>query len=292
MQLAPAAAHPIGVEECPRYVRLVLGGLLAALLAVFLVGAPAQAAPRSPDPELVRPSAPVSRASAAKVAPAGIDSDVYAYTISPTYKTYFVAAGHLALTLASGSTTKYQGTFVDYVGAKAYKASADASNTATPTLKLETKNGKFTFRTDAGFGGTFYSGTATSKPSKLKVPTSQVFFSAVKHSVTSVSYAITLTERSGAIANPFEYDGTMTIVFDGNGRISGGQVTVTDSRGRTITHGLSASGYYSTVYFYTVAKVDKKYFGLSATLSGGTFSGNGFLADGSKTSQWSFGGTA
>ena len=271
-----------------RFISLVLGGLLA----VLLVGAPAQAGPRSPDPEVVQPPARSATRAAAKVAPAAVDSDVYVYANTPTFRLYFVVTGHLRLRLKSGSTTKYDGSFVDYVGNKSYKASADASDAGAPTLKLESKNGKFAFAMDSSFGTSFYGGSATSKPSKLKTPLSSIHFGASAHVTKTASYSIVLSERSGGINNPIEYAGALTIAYDANGRISGGQVTVTDSKGKNVTHALKSSGYYGSGYFYTVAQVDKKYFGLTGTVTGTSVNGYGFLADGSKTTQWVLSGTA
>ena len=265
---------------------------LAVLLTAFLVGAPAQASPRSPDPEVVQRAAPASTRSTARAIPAAVDSDVYVYATTGTLRTYFVVAGHLTLTLKPGSMTAYRGTLVDYVGNKSFKASADASDASAPVLKLEGRNGKFTFKLGATFGSDFYSGTATSKPSKLKVPLSKIVFAGAAHSVKTASYNITLTERSGSINNPVEYAGTLTMAYDANSRISGGQVTVTNSKGRTVTHALKSSGYYSSSYFYTLAQVDKKYFGLAANFSGTSFNGFAFGTDGSKTTQWVLSGNA
>lgn len=259
---------------------------LAVLLTAFLVGSPAQASPRSPDPEVVQHAAPASTRSTARAIPAAVDSDVYVSASTATGHAYFVVAGHLTLRLRSGSATAYQGSLVDYVGNKAYRASADATDAGAPMLKLEGKNGKFTFRLDAGFGGSVYTGTATSKPSKLKVPLSTIFFVGSAHSVRTASYDIVLTERSGSINNPVEYAGTLTMAYDANNRISGGQVTVTSSKGKTVTHALKSSGFWSSGYFYTLAQVDKKYFGLSATTTGTIISGFAFAADGSRTTQW------
>lgn len=225
--------------------------------------------------------------------PSTIDSDIYAYTVGSTSsRTYFAAAGRLKLALTSGSTTQYKGSFVDYVGNKSYKASADAGDANAPTLKLESKNGKFSFRLTNAFGSSFYNGTALSRPSKLKVPTSSVYLAGATHATRTATYSVLLTERSGAINNPVEYAGSLTMAYDAFGRISGGQITVGNSKGKNVTHALSASGYYSSVFFYTVAKVDKRYFGLSGTVTGTSFDGTGFAADGSKTSQWVFEGTA
>ena len=52
--------------------------------------------------------------------------------MTPKSRTYFVLAGHLKLALKPGSTTKYVGSFVDYVGNKSYKASADAATPRRP----------------------------------------------------------------------------------------------------------------------------------------------------------------
>ena len=84
----------------------------------------------------------------------------------------------------------------------------------------------------------------------------------------TASYSIVLTERSGLVTDPIEYVGTLTLARDANGRISGGQVTVTNAKGKVVTHALKSSGYSSSGYFYTVAQVDKTYFGLNATISG------------------------
>jgi hypothetical protein len=272
----------------------VITALLGAVLTAGLVAAPAQANPRGPDPEQVHPALAPGRTTSPSIAaaPATVDSDVYAYVITPRSSTYFVVAGHLKLQLRSGSTTAYTGSLVDYVGNKSYKASVDATDAGAPTLKLEGKNGKFRVTLSSSFGSTSYYGTAVSFPSKLRVPTGKVFFVASAHSTRSASYAITLTERSGPIGNPFEYVGTLTVVYDANGRISGGQVTVTNGKGKNVTHGLSASGYYSSSYFYTIAKVDQTSMGLSATFSGTDFSGFAFAGSGSRTSQWVLTGTA
>lgn len=278
-----------------RFLSLVLTGLLA----VLLVGAPAQASPRSPDPERVQPAARVDAGPrpgdsvARRAIPMAIDSDVYVYTATPTSRTYFVVTGRLKLKLRDGSTTAYRGTFVDYVGMRSYKASADASDAAAPTLKLETRNGKFTFRTGASLGSSFYSGTATARPAALEVPTNQVFLNASSHAVHSASYDIVLSQRTGVINHPIEHTGTMTIVYDANNRISGGQVTVSNRKGKNVTHTLSNSGYYSTAgYLYTVAKIDTTYFGITATVSGTTFNGFGFAGSGASTTQWVISGTA
>ena len=115
---------------------------------------------------------------------------------------------------------------------------------------------------------------------------------ATAHKTSSRSYGITLTERSGAINDPFEYVGTLTLVYDANGRISGGSVTVSNSKGKNVTHSLTSSGYSSSAYFYTVAKIDKTYFGINATISGSFVNGYAFGASGSKTTQWLLSGTA
>ena len=274
-----------------RLVRLV-SLVLASLLAAFLVGTPAQSAPRSPDPEVVEHAAPASTRSAARAVPAVVDSDVYVSGLTPSSWTYFAVAGHLTLRLRSGSTTAWSGSLVDYVGNKAYKASADSTDPNAPVLKLEARNGTFSFTMGSSFGTGFYTGTAKSKPSGLEVPLDRIGLTATAHRVTSASYAITLAERSGAMNDPVEYRGTLTVVYDANGRISGGQVTVTNGKGKNVTHALKSSGYYSSGYFYTVAQVDKKYFGLTATVSGTSISGYGFAADGSKTSQWLLNGNA
>jgi hypothetical protein len=278
----------------PRLLGLrVITALLGAVLTAGLV-APAQANPRSPDPEQVHPALARGRAASPSLsaAPATVDSDVYAYVLTPSSSTYFVVAGHLKLQLRSGSTTAYTGSLVDYVGNRSYKASVDATDAGAPILKLEGRNGKLRITLGSSFGSSFYSGTATSVPSELKVPAGKVSFIASAHSTRSASYAITLTERSGPIHNPFEYVGTLTMVYDANNRISGGQVTVTNGKGKNVTHGLSSSGYYSSSYFYTTAKVDQTSMGLSGTFSGTSFSGHGFAGSGSKTSQWVITGTA
>lgn len=281
-----------------RLVRPALGAL-AALVSLGLAVGPAQAAPRTPDPELaLSHAAPhserrVSTADAAPALPATVDSDVYAYALSPTSKIYFVVAGHLTLHLRKGSTTAYGGTFVDYVGNKSAKASADASRAEHPVLKIKATNGRFRFTLDQTFGGSFYSGTATTVPSALKVRPDKVFFAAATHSLTSVTKKIVLSERSGPVANPFEYAGTLTMVYDANGRISGGSVTVTNAKGKSVTHALKGSGFVSTGYFYTLAKVDKTTFGLGASSADGTtFSGFGFRVGNAKTSQWVLSATA
>lgn len=268
-----------------------LGLVLAAVLALLLVGTPASAAPPRPDPEVAQSASRPAARSAAK-APASVDSDVMAYALTAKGRSYFVLSGHLRLALKSGSTTKYKGSLVDYTGNTSYKASADAGDPTAPVLKLEGKNGKFSFQLDQYFGGSSYSGQALTKPAKLKVPPTEVGFSAGAHVTKTASYSIVLTERAGAINNPIEYLGTLTMAYDANGRISGGQVTVTSAKGKNVTHALKSSGYYNATYFYTVAQVDKKYFGLSATVSGTGVNGFGFAVDGSRTSQWVLSGTA
>ncbi|SEQ44975.1 hypothetical protein [Microlunatus flavus] len=267
--------------------------LPAALLSLLLVPPAAQAAPRSPDPErLVVAQGPAPRSSvASRKAPASIDSDVYAYAISPTFRTYFVAAGHLTLSLKPGSTTKYSGSFVDYVGGSPSKAAADASDPAAPTISLKGKNGSFTFKGDTYFGGDSYSATATKVSSKLGIKAKDVYLAAAKHSVKTATYSIVLTERSGPVNRPFEYSGSLTIAYDANNRISGGQVTVTGRKGKNVTNALKNSGYFGTSYFYTVAKVDKTSMGISGTFDGPDFSGFGFAGSGSKTTQWVVSGT-
>ena len=264
----------------------LLAGLLASLLAFCLAAAPVQASPRPPDPELAQPQTarPPSRSSGSERSLAStIDSDVFAYAQTPNLSSYFVVAGHLQLQLTSGSTTKYKGTLVDYVGNKSYDASADATDPDAPTLKFKSKNGTFRF----AMSSSFTSGTGLSVPSKLKQPAERVYLYASTHSTRSASYSIRLTERTGAISSPYEYNGTLTVVYDNNYRISGGQITVTNGKGKIVTNALKNSGFHGTSNFYTVAKVDKKYFGLSGTLDGGDLLGFGFLTAGSKTSQWS-----
>lgn len=273
----------------------VLTGLLASLLALAVVAAPAQAGPRPPDPERANPPAsarPRTSAASPDAAPAVIDSDLYAYAQTPSFRTYFVVAGHLKLKLKSGTTNRYSGTFVDYVGNKSSKATANTINPAAPKLSFTSKNGKFLFQLDANFGGTFYSGTGLTVPATLKTPAGQVSVAAQPHAVRSATYDVVLSERSGPVSNPFEYVGTLTLVYDANSRISGGQITVTDSKGRNVTHSLRNSGFYSSTYFYTVAQVNKTYFGLTATVTGTSFSGFGFAGGGSTTSQWIVNGTA
>lgn len=265
--------------------------LLGAVLAVGLV-APAQAEPRSTDPELVQRADTHERATASGRAPATIDSDVYAYAISPGSGVYFVIAGRLKLQLKSGSTTKYKGSLIDYTGNKSYDASADATNPAAPKLKLKTKNGTFELTATSSFGTTFYSATGTKVPSKLHVAASTVYFGATSHSTSSRSYGIRLTERSGPINDPFEYVGTLTLVYDANNRISGGSVTVSNSKGKNVTHSLTNSGLSSSGSFYTVARIDKTYFGLSGTIAGTSLNGYAFGGGGSKTTQWILSGTA
>ncbi len=273
-------------------VRRLTTALLGAALTAGLVAGPAQANPRGPDPELVRPtvaSAP-ARSSSAR-AQASIDSDVYALATSSTSHFYFVIAGRLKLQLKSGSSTRYAGSLIDYVGNKSYDASADATNPLATTIKLKTRNGTFEFTATSPLSDDV-SATATKVPSKLHVPADQVHLSANAHSASSRSYSITLTERSGAINNPFEYVGTLTLVYDANSRISGGSVTVSNSKGKNVTHALSNSGFSSAGQFYTVAKVDKSYFGLTGTVVGTSVSGYAFAGNGAKTSQWVFVGSA
>ena len=266
--------------------------VLAALLAVFLVGAPASAAPRPPDPEVVRPAPRPVAPSAARVIPASIDSDVYVSAGSPTGRSYFVVAGRLRLKLKSGSTTAYKGSLVDHSGQKSYKASADASDPSAPVVKLEGRNGKFTFTSTSQLGGTFYSGVATSKPKKLKVPLARVGLVGQPHSSQTASYSFVLSERTGAVNNPTEYVGVLSMVYDANGRVSGGLATVSNSKGKAVTHALTNGGYSSASYFYIVAKLDKEHFGMTATRTGSLISGYAFLADGARTSQWLLSGSA
>ena len=146
--------------------------LLGAVLTVGLVAGPAQAGPRSPDPELTQQTAAAGRATApsSQRAAASIDSDVYAYASSPTFRLYFVLAGRLRLQLKSGSTTKYKGSFIDYTGNKSYEASADATDPAAPTIKLKSKNGTFEVVSHQRVRRRpSSSATGTKVPSKLKV---------------------------------------------------------------------------------------------------------------------------
>lgn len=275
------------------FTRRLITASVAGVLSAGLLGAPAHAGPRSPDPELVQRADAHEHEtpSSARVVPATIDSDVDAFVTAHSIA-YFVVAGRLQLQLRSGSTTTYTGSFVDYVGNKSYKASADATNPGAPTLKLKSKNGTFEFLATSSFGGSYWSGTGTSVPSKLKVSAEQVYLGAAPHSATTTSYAIRLTERSGAINNPFQYTGSLTLVHDANFRISGGSITVSNSKGKIVTNPVNNSGSSNGGSFYTVAKVDKTYFGLTGTVSGTTLGGYGFGGSGAKTTQWVLNGTA
>ena len=266
--------------------------VLATLLAVFLVGTPASAAPRRPDPEVAHATARTAAPSPARVIPSTIDSDVYVYANSPSTRTYFLVAGRLRLTLRPGSMTAYKGNLVDYVGQKSYKASADTTDPSAPVVKLEGKAGKFTFTSTSQLGGTFWSGTATAKPKKLTIGVTEIGLFGVPHSTRSVSYSVVLSERVGPFNDPFEYTGTLTMVYDGNYRISGGQISVTNRKGKVVTRSLTRSGYFGGNTFYTVAEVDKKDVGLTGAVTSTSFSGYGFTTDGAKTTQWLFSGNA
>ena len=200
-------------------------------------------------------------------------------------------AGHLTLTLKTGSMTQYKGYLVDYSGNKAYPASADTSNIINPTLTINSKNGGFTFTMDGYFGTSYYTGTGSKIPTKLGLPANQIYFSASSHSATSATYTILLTQRIGPATAQFEMAGSITFVYDANNRISGGLVTVVNSKGQQVSAPLTGSGYYSTSYLYTEAKINGKYFGLAATFSGSNFSGNAFSGSGSNMSQWVWSGT-
>lgn len=272
--------------------------LLAPVLTLGLLGGSAHADVGDRDPERVAASpTPATQRSAGRAsvaptaAPDRIDSDVFVYTISATGRTVFPAAGHLRLTLKKGSTTRYTGTFVDHVGGKSAKASADVSKPEAPTLTLKARNGEFRFRAGASFGGASYSGVGTKAPAKLGVKAAEVYLAASAHSVRTATYALTLTQRSGPVHRPTEYRGTMTIAYDANSRVSGGQVTVTDAKGRNRTRAITNSGYFSTTYFYTVVKVDTLSMGISATFVSGGFTGVGFSGSGLKTTQWAVVGT-
>jgi hypothetical protein len=262
--------------------------LLGVVLAAGVVAVPAQASPRGPDPELARPAAADAQARRPAVTPATatIDSDVNAVTTSPGSVAYFVVAGRLQLHLKSGSTTRYTGSLVDYVGNKAYEASADATNASAPKLTFTSRNGTLSFVLDSSLDSSSFAGTASSIPSKLKVSASKVFLSAAPHTAGSASYTLTLSERSGPLHNPLEYVGTLTLIHDAYGRVSGGSVTVSNSKGKNVTHSLSNSGFSNGGYFYTVAKIDSTYFGLTGTFNGSSFKGYGFAGSGSTTSQW------
>ena len=207
-------------------------------------------------------------------------------TTSPGSVAYFMVAGRLLLQLKSGSTTSYSGSLVDYVGNKSYKASADATDPSAPTLTLKSKNGAFSFVFDNPLDGSSFTGTASSIPSKIKVSPSKVFLSAAAHVASSASYMLTLSERSGPPNNPLEYVGTLTLIHDAWGRVSGGSVTVSNSKGKNVTNPITNSGFSNGGYFYTVAKVDKTSFGLTGTFNGSSFKGYGFAGSGAKTSQW------
>ena len=271
----------------------VLAVLLAPLAALALLQAPAQAAPRSPDPErVVVPAAPAQRTAAAAKAPASIDSDVYAYTVSPTGRTYFAAAGHLRLKPKGGSTTRYSGSFVDYSGGRTTKAGADTTKPDAPTISIKTKNGSFAFRGDVNFGSPgFWSAQGTKVPKGLKAK--DVYLTAVAHSLRTSTYQVVFSERVGPVARPLEYSGTMTIAYDANNRVSGGQVTVTNGRGKVVTNAIRSSGYVdASSYFYTVVKVDKTTMAVNGTVSGTSFTGFASSGSGSKTAQWVVTGTA
>ena len=47
-----------------------------------------------------------------------------------------------------------------------------------------------------------------------------------------------------AFNDPFEYTGSLTMVYDGNYRISGGQISVTNRKGKVVTRSLTQSGYF------------------------------------------------
>ena len=193
--------------------------------------------------------------------------------------------------LKPGSTTQYTGYLVDYSGNKPYPASADISNATNPTLTINSKNGGFTFTMDSYFGTSYYSGTGAKIPTKLGLPAKQVHVSASPHSATSANYTIILTQRIGPVTAQFEMVGSITLVRDANNRISGGLVTVVNSKGQQVSAPLTGSGYYSSSYLYTAAKINGKYFGLAATFSGASFSGNAFTGSGANMSQWVWSGT-
>ena len=270
----------------------VLAVLLAPVAALSLLPVSAQAAPRSPDPErVVVPAAPTHRTTAAATAPATVDSDLYAYLTSPKGRTYFVVAGHLRLTLKAGST-RYVGSFTDYAGGKTTKASADASKPDAPTVSLKARSGSFTFRGDSSFGGGFWSAPATKVPKKIGFKAADLALVASTHSLRTSTYQVVFSERVGPVGKPFEYVGSLTLAYDANNRVSGGQTTVTDGKGRTVSRAITSSGYVSPgSYFYTVVKLDKTTMGVSATFSGTSFSGFGFSGSGASTRQWVLSGT-
>lgn len=230
-----------------------------------------------------------SRAFAAL--PATIDSDIYAYTVSPNFRTYFCETGRLQLHLAPHSTTRYVGTFLDYDGLRAYPAVAVATDPNAPVLAITGFNGTFIFKGDSNFGSSFFSGTGLRRPPGFPAA-GNIFLSGAAHAVHTATYSFVLTERVGHLALPdFEYTGTMTIQYDANNRISGGTTTDTDSRGRVHFGRLAFSGYYSTSYLYCEATVNGIPFGISATFSGTSFSGNAVSGTGANTRIWVISGS-
>ena len=265
--------------------RIGFTAFIGLLFSLMIAVVPAYAA----DPETHRSPTADAPAKPASL-PASIDSDVYAYTISPNFRTFFVASGHLVLTL-NGNV--YKGFFTDYSGAKSYSASATTDPTA-PVLTLTTKNGKFVFQMDSYFGTGFYSGTTTSMPKKLGAvtDTNKAYFSASAHHTTTISYNVIFSQRIGKIIDSNnEMTGTLTITYDTNNRISGGAATVLNSKGAPVTAQITNTGYFSSSYLYMAAKLNGKYFGISGTFSGSSVSGNAFSGSGADMSLWVWSGS-
>lgn len=274
----------------------VLALLLAPIAALWLLPSAAQAAPRTPDPErVVVPaprSAPADRAAADVTYPATIDSDVYASVAAPTTRAYFVAAGHLKLRLRSGSTTRYTGSFTDYAGGRTTKASADTSQPDAPRVSIKTRNGSFTFRPSASFGATLWTGAGVKAPKKTGFKAGDVFLVGATHVLKTVTYPLVLSERVGPVSKPFEYSGSITLAYDGNQRVSGGSVSVTDAKGRVVTKPIRGTGFVSPgSFFYTVATVDRTTMGISANIRAGLLDGYAVSGSGSKIAQWVVSGT-
>lgn len=227
--------------------------------------------------------------------PATIDSDAYVYATSPQFRTYFCAAGRLQLHLAPGSTTRYVGTFLDYVGLRPRPAFANVTNATNPVIAIFTTNGLFAFQGDAYFGSGFYSGTSTVVPPafrKYTTGTNKLYFSATTHASNVASFNFILSERIGPPAVPdFEYTGTITIQYDANNRVSGGTTMDTDSHGRVHYGKLVSSGYYSSSYLYLHATINGIPLGISGTFSGASWSGYAFSGIGANARSWVISGT-
>lgn len=223
--------------------------------------------------------------------PAAIDSDVYAYAVSPNFRTYFCLTGRLQLHLKSGSTTHYVGTLLDYDGHITRAAFANVTNASAPVLAVTGSAGSFTFTGDSNFGGSFYTGTASRKPESLS-RFGTISLSASAHVEHAATYSFTLTERTGLPAAPdFEYTGLLTVTSDANDRVSGGTTSNTDSRGHAHVGRIFASGYYSTSYLYFGATINGIPFSLFGTFSGSSFSGYGSSGTGANTRLWVLSGT-